>query len=151
MGYVKDTKQAKVRVGFDGRVHKFYYGTMARERFENERRVLQYLEKQGCNFVPKVLEADEEKLLLVTTNCGAIVEKISSEKLHHLFNQLEQYGVRHEDAFVRNVTYNRQKGRFCVIDFEFATILPTGEGLQVSQVEEERLRQQRAQIEEDAP
>jgi hypothetical protein len=27
---------------------------------------------------------------------------------------------------VRNITYNAQMGRFCVIDFEFATILEPG-------------------------
>jgi hypothetical protein len=31
--------------------------------------------------------------------------------------------VRHDDAEVRNVTYRQTDGRFCLIDFEFATIL----------------------------
>jgi hypothetical protein len=33
------------------------------------------------------------------------------------------YGVRHDDPEVRNVTYSNKEGRFCLIDFEFATIL----------------------------
>jgi hypothetical protein len=37
---------------------------------------------------------------------------------------LEPYGVRHDDAEVRNVTYRQSDGRFCLIDFEFSTILP---------------------------
>jgi hypothetical protein len=32
--------------------------------------------------------------------------------------------VRHDDPDVRNVTYRFSDGRFCVIDFEFATLLP---------------------------
>jgi len=32
--------------------------------------------------------------------------------------------VRHDDPDMRNVTYRAADGRFCVIDFEFATILP---------------------------
>jgi hypothetical protein len=36
---------------------------------------------------------------------------------------LEAFGVRHEDRFLRNITYSPQLGRFCLIDFEFATIL----------------------------
>jgi tRNA A-37 threonylcarbamoyl transferase component Bud32 len=48
---------------------------------------------------------------------------------------LENYGVRHGDPFVRNVTYNTQLGRFCIIDFEFATILETGEGLTIEDLE----------------
>ena len=41
-----------------------------------------------------------------------------------IFAELEKYGVRHDDPDIRNVTYRAQDGRFCVIDFEFATILP---------------------------
>ncbi len=129
MQEVKDTHQATVHIGYDGRVHKTYNGAMAKERFENELRVLRYLEEKGCDFVPKLLEVDEEKLKIVTTNCGQIVKRISGEKLKQLFDELESYGVRHEDAFARNVTYSAQMGRFCIIDFEFATILETGETL----------------------
>jgi len=32
--------------------------------------------------------------------------------------------VRHDDADPRNITYRFGDGRFCLIDFEFATILP---------------------------
>jgi hypothetical protein len=41
-----------------------------------------------------------------------------------LFGELERdYGVRHDDPFDRNVTYRASDGRFCLIDFELATIL----------------------------
>ncbi|MGE9297311.1 MAG: serine/threonine protein phosphatase [Puniceicoccales bacterium] len=141
----KDTKQAKVRIGYDGRVHKTFVGPMAKERFENELRVLTYLEEKGCDFVPRMIENDPAKLYMVTTNCGKVVEKISDQKLEQIFSELETYGVRHEDRFARNVTYSAQLGRFCLIDFEFATILETGEGLTVEEVTEFRLKQQRAQ------
>lgn len=140
MAFEKDTKQAKVRVGYDGRVHKWYRGPLAKERYANEVRVLRYLARQGCGFVPRIIEAEPEKLYLVTSNCGKIVEQISDQKLSQLFNELEQYGVAHGDAFDRNVTYNAQQGRFNVIDFEFSTILATGEGLTVAQAEAERQR-----------
>lgn len=123
MQEVKDTVRAMVRIGYDGRVHKTFRGHNAKERFENEVRVLKYLEDKGCDFVPKVLEADAETLKLVTTNCGARVEHMSEEKMKEVFGKLEHYGVRHEDAFLRNITYNAREGRFCVIDFEFATLL----------------------------
>lgn len=123
MHEVKDTVRAMVRIGYDGRVHKIFRGHAARDRFDNEVRVLKYLEEKGCEFVPKVLEADAEELRLVTSNCGARVEHMSEEKMKEIFAELEKYGVRHEDAFLRNITYNARDGRFCVIDFEFATIL----------------------------
>lgn len=123
MNQVKDTVRALVRIGYDGRVHKTFRGYMAQERFENEVRVLKYLEDKGCNFVPRVLEADPDKLLLVTSNCGQRVERISEDRLKELFAELETYGVRHDDPALRNVTYRNNDGRFCLIDFEFATIL----------------------------
>jgi hypothetical protein len=55
---VKDTLRATVNLTFDGRVIKAYHGPDAQTRFENEVRVLRHLEARGCNFVPKLLEAD---------------------------------------------------------------------------------------------
>jgi hypothetical protein len=136
MHEVKDSKQATVRIGYDGKVHKTFRGPLARRRFENELRVLKYLERQHCPFVPRVIDSDADKLYLVTTNCGSIVDKISEDKLEHLFRELEQYGVRHSDPFTRNVTYNADLGRFCLIDFEFATILESGEGFSLEELEE---------------
>ena len=123
MQEAKHTARATVRLGYDGRVHKTFRGHMAQERYEHEIRVLRYLEKAGCNFVPRVLETDDASLTMVTTNCGQRVERITPDRLRQLFVELEQYGVRHEDPYLRNVTYRQSDGRFCLIDFEFATIL----------------------------
>jgi len=128
---IKDTKRATVRIGYDGRVHKRYRGPKAEDRYTNEVRILRYLEEKGCDFVPRLLEDHPEELYIVTTNCGAPVNRISEEKQKLLFDELESFGVRHDDPFVRNVTYNAHSGRFCLIDFEFATIIETGEGLRL--------------------
>ncbi len=123
MQEAKDTQRALVRIGYDGRVHKYFRGPKAEERFDTEVKVLRYLEQRECPFVPRVLETDPEKLYLVTSNCGTRVDRISDDKLVSLFAELERYGVRHDDPFLRNVTYRQTDGRFCLIDFEFATIL----------------------------
>jgi len=120
---VKDTLRATVRIGYDGRVHKQFRGPKAEERFANEVKVLQYLEKRDCPFVPRLLEHDPETLRMVTSNCGMRVDHLDEERLKELFAELEKYGVRHDDAEMRNVTYRQADGRFCLIDFEFATIL----------------------------
>ena len=120
---VKDTLRATVNLTYDGRVIKVYHGPNAPERFDNEVRVLKHLEARGCNFVPRVLEADREQFRLVTTNCGARVEHLDEKRTMEIFEELEPFGVRHDDADLRNVTYRRSDGRFCLIDFEFATIL----------------------------
>ena len=123
MREVKNTQRATVRIGYDGRVHKAYRGPKARERFTTEVRVLRHLEERGCDFVPKLLEADEENLRIITTNCGSRVEHLGNERAQEIFAGLEPFGVRHEDRDVRNITYRAGDGRFCVIDFEFATLL----------------------------
>lgn len=123
MQEMKDTARAMVRIGYDGRVYKTYRGHRAKERFDHELRVLQHLEERGCTFVPRVLEADPVALRLVTTNCGGRVEHLGEQRQHDIFAELEQYGVRHEDRALRNITYRTSDGRFCIIDFEFATLL----------------------------
>src|SRR5688572_15396050 len=120
---VKDTLRATVNLTFDGRVIKAYHGPNAPERFANEVKILRHLEARGCPFAPRLLEADETQLRIITTNCGSRVEHLDDARLKELFAELEQYGVRHDDPEMRNVTYRRSDGRFCLIDFELATIL----------------------------
>ena len=128
MHEIKDTARALVRIGYDGRVHKIFRGQRAQERFDHEVRVLRYLQERGCDFVPQLLECDPEHLKIVTTNCGTRVDQLNSERQRELFAELERYGVRHEDRELRNITYRISDGRFCLIDFEFATILEGGNG-----------------------
>ena len=132
MQEMKDTARASVRIGFDGRVHKTFRGHMARERFEHEVRVLRLLEQRGCTFVPRLLEIDAAQMQIVTTNCGGRVTQLNPDRQTALFAELENFGVRHEDRDLRNITYRIADGRFCIIDFEFATILDDGSGRSIS-------------------
>lgn len=120
---VKDTLRATVRVSFDGKVTKEFHGPKARERFENEERVLRHLAARHCPFVPHLISADPKSLTLTTSSCGSRVDHLDDERCKELFAQLEHFGVRHDDPDMRNVTYSQQLGRFCLIDFEFATLL----------------------------
>jgi len=124
MDKVKDTLRALVRISYDGRVYKTFRGPRAQERFENEVRILRFLEQQACPFVPRLLESDPEQLRIVTSNCGSRVEHLDEKRTTELFAELEEFGVRHDDPEMRNVTYRQSDGRFCLIDFEFASILP---------------------------
>ena len=121
---VKDTLRSTVNLTFDGRVVKAYHGPDAAGRFANEVRVLRHLDARGCTFVPRLIEADEQQLRIITTNCGSRVEHLDAERTSELFAELEKFGVRHDDPDIRNVTYRQSDGRFCLIDFELATILP---------------------------
>ncbi len=124
MNQVKDTLRSTVRISYDGRVYKTFRGPKADERFANEVRVLRHLASRRCPFVPTLLETDAEQMRIVTTSCGSRVDHLDEARAKELFAELEEFGVRHDDPDVRNVTYRQQDGRFCLVDFEFATILP---------------------------
>lgn len=120
---VKDTLRATVRMSYDGRVFKTFRGPDADARFANEVRILRHLADRNCPFVPRLLDTEPEQLRMVTTSCGSRVDHLDEARLRELMAELETYGVRHDDPEMRNVTYRQSDGRFCVIDFEFATIL----------------------------
>jgi tRNA A-37 threonylcarbamoyl transferase component Bud32 len=124
MRQVKDTLRSTVNLTFDGRVFKVYHGSDAAARFANEARILRHLEARHCWFVPRLLEADPAQLRIITTNCGSLVEHLDAERIRELFAELEPFGVRHDDPDLRNVTYRQSDGRFCIVDFELAAILP---------------------------
>jgi tRNA A-37 threonylcarbamoyl transferase component Bud32 len=125
MRNLKDGIRSLVKIDFYGHVHKYFRGTDKEERFANEIRILKALEERGCAYVPQFIEADESELHLVTTNCGSPAPNISQKKTDSLFAKLEQkFGVRHDDPFPRNITYDDKSGQFCIIDFELATLLP---------------------------
>ncbi|AMV33321.1 Serine/threonine phosphatase stp [Pirellula sp. SH-Sr6A] len=119
----KNTQRAVVRIGYDGRVYKQFQGPEAEKRFENECKALLYLEKRKCPFVPRLIAADKNRLEIVTSNCGARVERMGEERIKEIFAELESYGIRHDDPYLRNITYRASDGRFCIIDFEFSTFL----------------------------
>ena len=141
----KNTQRSIVRIGFDGSVHKTFLGPEAPKRFENEIRVLRYLEARRCDFVPRLLDFETQTLKIVTTNCGARVQQISESRMKELFAELETFGVQHDDPFLRNITYRASDGRFCIIDFEFATIIgPSLESLGIQQFDTSYVSQARS-------
>lgn len=122
---LKDGIRSMVRIDIRGNVHKHFRGTDADTRCANEVRILKALEERNCPYVPRLLESTPEENYIVTTNCGAPAPNISRKKSDALFAELErEFGVRHDDPEPRNVTYHLKMGRFCLIDFELATLLP---------------------------
>lgn len=129
---LKDGLRSQVRIDFYGHVHKKMRGSDLNKRYSTEVEVLKVLEQRGCPYVPKLLEEHPEQYYFVTTNCGRPASQISKAKANSLFKELEDdYGVRHLDAEPRNITYSDKLGRFCIIDFELAEILPNPKSLHV--------------------
>ena len=122
---IKDGLRSNVRIDFYGNVHKRMRGSGVAERYDKEVEVLKVLEERGCPYTPRVLEEHPHEYYFVSTNCGRPAPQVSQKKAKALFAALEKdYGVRHLDAEPRNITYCDKMGRFCVIDFELAEILP---------------------------
>ena len=122
---IKDGLRSTVRIDFYGNVHKRMRGSDVAARYAKEVEVLKVLEESGYPYVPKVLEEHPEEYYFVSTNCGRPAPQLSKEKANKLYAALEKdYGVRHLDAEPRNITYSDKMGRFCIIDFELAEILP---------------------------
>lgn len=120
---LKDTERSLVSLTFDGCVVKQYRGHLMRQRMENEVRVLEHLKRVCCPFVPRLVSCDRLAVQIVVTSCGVSATHVSPAKLNQLFQELREYGVEHEDAELRNITYDARAGQFCVIDFEFARII----------------------------
>ena len=122
---LKDGIRAHVRLDWMGNVHKRFRGTDADKRYATEVAVLKVLEDRGCPYVPKLVEEHPDELYFVSTSCGQTATSISKERSDQLFADLERdYGIRHLDPEPRNITYDTHAGRFCIIDFELAEILP---------------------------
>ena len=125
MKELKDGIRSRVRIDIQGHVHKYFRGTDADKRAANEARILKALEERGCPYVPQLLEFTPEENYIVTTNCGQPADGVSRKKSDALFAELErEFGIRHDDPEPRNVTYSQKLGRFCLIDFELAELLP---------------------------
>lgn len=124
MRNLKDGIRSLVKIDFYGHVHKYFRGTDADKRSENEARVLKVLEERGCPNVPKLISYTAEENYIVTTNCGSPAPDISRKKSDSLYKKLEEkYGVIHDDPEPRNITYSEKMGEFCIIDFELATVI----------------------------
>ena len=102
---VKDTLRATVHLTFDGRVFKAYHGPNAQRAFDNEVRVLRHLEARGCDFVPRLLEADEKNFASSPPTAAPAWSIWTKNARSELFAELEKFGVRHDDPDMRNVTY----------------------------------------------
>ncbi len=121
----QDEIHTSVKIDFQGHVQKRFLGANAHERFNQEQNVLRVLEERGCPNVPRLLEAQADRLTIITTNCGAIVPNLSVDKAEALFRELEeQFGIRHDHPDPRYVVYSESLGRFCLMSFEGSEILP---------------------------
>jgi PPM family protein phosphatase len=134
---VKNTERSCVQRAFDGLIHKRYRGHHARQRLENEVRVLEHLRIHNCPFVPRLIEVDRRNLTIVQTNCGASVQSLADWRLKQLFAALREFHVEHGDCELRNVTYRATDGIFCIVDFELAAILESSWSSQLQRLNSE--------------
>ena len=74
--------------------------------------------------MPRLLNADEAKVRIITSNRGTRVEHLDEARTKEILPNWKSSACATMIPDIRNVTYRQKDGRFCLIDFEFATILP---------------------------
>jgi hypothetical protein len=127
---VKDTLRSTVkRLSFDGRAFKTYHGPDALDALNAKevRGVAPSWKLTDVGFVP---QAPRRRFATSSRSSPAT----AASRVEHLDDKRSPagtvrrnwspYGVRHDDPDMRNVTYRQSDGRFCIVDFELATILP---------------------------
>lgn len=134
---VKNTERSCVQRAFDGLIHKCYRGHHARQRLENEVRVLEHLRIHNCPFVPRLITIDRATLSIVQSNCGVAVQTLPDWRLQQVFAALREFRVEHGDCELRNVTYRANDGVFCIVDFELAKILEPNWSCQLQHLHKE--------------
>lgn len=71
-------------------------------------------------FLPKLLDFNDELRLLIFENCGCRVKinKINFKIINDYYNQLVNAGIFHNDMRLDNILYNSKSDRYYIIDYE---------------------------------
>lgn len=118
------SKGKEISFTSDNKVIKRFIGEKNKNLFENEVKVLRFLEEKGCDFVPKIISVDSENTAVVMTHCGTRLKDPNIGIIRQLFFDLEsKYRVKHGDPCVVNVLYNSSNNKLYIIDFEVSTII----------------------------
>jgi len=105
-----------VGIDFDKVFKKF----SCRKGYENEK--LFYLTyNYRYNFIPELLNFDDEKMVLTFTNVGVNINKdkmdiILVKELHDI---LIRDGIYQNDYRAKNILYDKELNKYYLIDFEF--------------------------------
>ena len=108
------------------------YSQRAEKAFRNELRIYKLAKAKRVNFIPKLLDYDEEKRTLVIANVGISLDKLAKQRkvqtktflpeIKKLYEQFRKvFGMHHNDLRYKNIVYNPKQKRFYLIDFEFTS------------------------------
>ena len=114
------------------------YGKRGKKAFENELRVYKLAKlkkkekKNEIDFIPKLLEYDEDKRKIVIENVGVSLDKIIKKdkkkkdeflpKIKKVYNKFVRiFKLYHNDLRYKNIVYNKKKNKLYLIDFEFTS------------------------------
>lgn len=108
------------------------YSQRAEKAFKNELRIYKLAKAKRVNFIPKLLDYDEEKRILVIANVGISLDKLAKQRkvqtktflpeIKNLYEKFRKvFGMHHNDLRYKNIVYNPKQKRFYLIDFEFTS------------------------------
>ena len=124
MRNLKDGIRSLVKIDFYGNVHKYFRGTDKEKRFTNEIRILKASNNVAVNMCPATSNPTRVSSTLLPATVALQLQISQRKKPRKSFviskkNMVSATMIR----FPRNITYDPNEGRFCVIDFELATLL----------------------------
>ena len=92
----------------------------SKPKYENEKNFYLYL---GCNydFIPKLLDYDDDKNLLIIENVGEPIDKkdLDLERIKLLYTILHLDNIYHNDYRSHNIIFNSFENKYYLIDFEY--------------------------------
>ena len=101
---IQNNARAVVKIDkTNGIVEKNFLGDdedNVRDRFETEIKILKYLESKGCDFVPKLIEFDEESFFVKTSYMGESLGEIDIAEHRKIHDRLIAFGVTHNDSVI---------------------------------------------------
>lgn len=107
-----------IGVGIDK--NKVFKKFSCRKGYENEK-IFYLTYNYRYNFIPELLDFDDEKMILTFTNVGENIDKehMDIEKVRFLHEILIRDGIYQNDYRAKNILFDKELNKYYLIDFEF--------------------------------
>lgn len=107
-----------IGVGIDN--DKVFKKFSCKKGYENEK-IFYLTYNYRYDFIPELLDFDDEKMVLTLKNVGASVlkEQMDLKEVQRLHDILILDGIYQNDYRVKNVLFSEQLNKYYIIDFEY--------------------------------
>ena len=121
--------EAEVNISKKYITKKFKKTKEGRKNFMNELYVYLLAKEKKLKFIPKLISYNISSQTIITENVGKSLDFIPEsdwigrEKhlpgISKIYKGLEKYHIFHNDLRYKNIVWNKKKGKYYLIDFDF--------------------------------